>query len=217
VPTDLDGSRVVIVETATGATREPFPPGSISWAPQWSPDGRWLAAFVQHECSACLAIWEPETDAVQFHREAPVRPRYGFEGPLWLPDSQRIVAKLSPSVAAEAEEASDAPSALPAPSVEVLSFDPVAAARQAGTPEGVGSYDGWRGDLALVDALSGEVRRLASGWPFASFRVAPDGHAVAVLRIVADSASPGEVCFDLVTVTVADGAVRRLAPRVQQE
>ena len=38
----------------------------------------------------CLAIWEPETDAIQFHRAALVRPRYGFEGPQWLPDSQRI-------------------------------------------------------------------------------------------------------------------------------
>src|SRR5205807_611700 len=36
VSTYIDGSRVVLVSTSTGETREPYPPGSISWAPQWS-------------------------------------------------------------------------------------------------------------------------------------------------------------------------------------
>jgi dipeptidyl aminopeptidase/acylaminoacyl peptidase len=215
VPTDLDGSRIVLVDTATGATQEPFPSGSISWAPQWSPDGRGLAAYVQHEGDACLAIWEVEAGAVQFVREAPVRPRYGFEGPQWLSDSRRIVAKLRPSDSSE-DHPSAGTSEANAPSVEVLSFDPAVAAEQAGTPDAAG-YDGWRGDLALVDAVSGEVQRLASGWPFTSFRVAPDDHAIAVARIVADIDDPFDACFDLVAVNVEDGTKRRLAPRIQQE
>jgi dipeptidyl aminopeptidase/acylaminoacyl peptidase len=217
VPTDLDGSRIVIVDTATGVAQEPFPSGSISWAPHWSPDGERLAGFVQHEGHACLAVWGTDTGAVHFHRQALVRPCYGFEGPLWMPDSRGLVLKLCPADPA-ANDQSDA--VIPergAVSVEVLSFDPAAAEAGAGAPEGVQSYDSWQGDLALVDAVSGEVRRLARGWKFVSFRVAPDGRAVAAMRLVADNENPIDVCFDLVAVAVADGAVHRLAPRVQQE
>src|SRR5947207_16013741 len=66
VPPDLFGSRVVVVETTTGETQEPFPSGCISWAPQWSPDGRRLAAYVRHEGPACLAIWDVLLNTVRF-------------------------------------------------------------------------------------------------------------------------------------------------------
>src|SRR5205823_4440589 len=75
----------------------------------------------------------------------------------------------------------------------------------------------WQGDLALVDVESGTVRRLARGWKFSSFRVAPDGHGVAVFRIVADGEDRGDDCFDLVSVALAGGGVRRLSPRIHQE
>lgn len=39
-----------------------------------------------------------------------------------------------------------------------------------------------RCDLGCVDVTTGEVRRLARGWDLSGWRVAPDGHAVAVLR-----------------------------------
>jgi hypothetical protein len=71
-------------------------------------------------------------------------------------------------------------------------------------------------DLALVDVSSGEVRRLAQGWHFNSFRIAPDGHAVALLRTIRDPEDPLCNCFDLVTVAMEDGTVRQLAPRVQE-
>src|SRR5947209_5676962 len=49
------GSCVVVIDTTGGEARTPFPPGSSSAAPRWSPDGTRLAAFVQHEGPACLA------------------------------------------------------------------------------------------------------------------------------------------------------------------
>ena len=72
IPPDLVGSRVVLVETGTGEAREPFPPGSTSWAPQWSPDGRRLAAYVRHEGPACMAIWSAPSGTVRFLPQAPV-------------------------------------------------------------------------------------------------------------------------------------------------
>src|SRR5207249_5712759 len=93
---DLAGSRVVLVETRTGETCEPFPSGSTSWAPQWSPDGRRLAAYVRHEGPACLAIWDACSGAVQLLMQAPVQTKYGFETPQWLPGGEQIAAKLRP-------------------------------------------------------------------------------------------------------------------------
>src|SRR5437660_1121802 len=156
VPPDLHDSRIVLVETTTGETREPFPPGSTSWAPQWSPDGRRLAAYVRHEGPACLAIWDAPSSALRFLREAAVQTCYGFEGPQWLPDSRSIVTKLTPVDPGGHEGAGASGSAGEAPRVLVISFDPAVAESQAGTSEGAQPNDRSQGDLALVDIASGE-------------------------------------------------------------
>ncbi len=58
VLTEMVGSRVIVVDTGTGAIADPFTaPGSTSWGPQWSPDGRTLAAYVQQEGPVCLGAW----------------------------------------------------------------------------------------------------------------------------------------------------------------
>ena len=58
VPTEMAGSSVVVVDTATGESMQPFPKGSVSWGAQWSPSGDRLVACVQHEGVACLGLWE---------------------------------------------------------------------------------------------------------------------------------------------------------------
>jgi dipeptidyl aminopeptidase/acylaminoacyl peptidase len=217
VPPDLVGSRVVLVETTTAETREPFPAENNSWAPQWSPDGRRLAAYVRHQGAACLAVWNAVSGEVQFFPQAPVQTKYGFETPQWLADGVRIAVKLRPvDPAGRVEQDSTRSVGEPAP-VSVFCFDPAAPAEQDWAPVRAAGYDPWQGDLAVVDCDSGDVRRLASGWKWVAFRVAPDGHAVAVLRSVADPENPTDDCFELVVVSTADGVVLRLAPRVMQE
>jgi hypothetical protein len=65
VPVEAIGSRVLVVDTATGATRAPFPDGSTSWGGQWSPDGTRLAAYVQHQGAACPGVWDAAGGAVR--------------------------------------------------------------------------------------------------------------------------------------------------------
>src|SRR5205807_4553597 len=84
-------------------------------------------------------------------------------------------------------------------------------------PSPAPGYVPWQGDLAVVDCESGEVNRLTYGWKWVAFRVAPDGHAVAVFRVVADPENPVGDCFELVVVSTADGAALRLEPRLMQE
>ena len=58
VPTEMAGSSVVVVDTATGESMRPFPEDSVSWGAQWSPLGDRLVACVRHEGVACLGLWE---------------------------------------------------------------------------------------------------------------------------------------------------------------
>src|SRR4051812_3973929 len=42
---EVIGSQVLIADTTTGEVTRPFPEAASSWGGQWSPDGRWLAAY----------------------------------------------------------------------------------------------------------------------------------------------------------------------------
>ena len=49
IPGEMVGSRVLVGDTQTGDAQTPFGPDATSWAGVWSPSGRLLAAYVQHE------------------------------------------------------------------------------------------------------------------------------------------------------------------------
>lgn len=212
VSTYLDGSRVVLVDTASGETREPFPAGSTSWGPQWSPDGRSLAALIEHEGPPCVAVWDVDSDCACFVRDALVKSRFEYEIARWMPDGRQLVVKLAPDEPTTVSSLSPVETA--SASLEVLSSDPVSAEEQAGAPMDAEFSEGRWGDLGLIDLPSGEVRRLAHGWDFDTLRIAPDGHAIAVLRTVSDPENSVLQAMDLVVVDLIDGAVRQVAPRV---
>ena len=56
VPLDEAGSHVAIIDTETGEALDPFPEKSVSWSPQWSPDGHFLTAYPQWWKTAAFAI-----------------------------------------------------------------------------------------------------------------------------------------------------------------
>jgi len=116
----MAGSRVWVVDTASGETIEPFPEGSISWGGRWSPDGTRLAAYVQHRDVACVGIWSRRTHEVKLIREAPVWVYFGFEMLQWTPDSRSVLAKLKPILRhGDSDERT-----LPRVAVEVYSYQP---------------------------------------------------------------------------------------------
>ncbi|HIE29542.1 TPA: hypothetical protein EYP66_19910 [Candidatus Poribacteria bacterium] len=78
-------SRVLVVDTSTGETQEPFPNGSR------------LAAYLQHKGVACVGIWSLKSDTYQLLQQAPARVGFGFEVPQWIPDSRAVVVKLWPA------------------------------------------------------------------------------------------------------------------------
>ena len=144
LPGEAVGSRVLVVNTATGAVEEPFSVARTSWGGQWSPDGTMLVAYVQQqEEPPGLGIWHSDTGAVR-QLPVPVRPFFGFEVPRWTPDSRSVIVKLTAasSVAAQSPAAPAAPDGPSA--IRVFSFDPAPPA----APAGHAGHDGSAGDLA---------------------------------------------------------------------
>ena len=226
LPDEAVGSRVLVVNTATGETEAPFSAARTSWGGQWSPDGTMLAAYVQQQQEPPgLGIWHRDTGAVR-QLPVPVRPFFGFEVPRWTPDSRSVIVKLTAaaSLAAQQEAAPAAPDGPAA--IRVFSFDPAPpevpespSARPAmiEVPAPLpGWADGYRCDLAQVLVHTGDVTVLASDWSLMGWEVAPDGHAVAVLRYTAADPTKQQFYYDLTTVPLDGSAPTVLARRIPQ-
>ena len=192
LPGEAVGSRVLVVNTATGAVEEPFSAARTSWGGQWSPDGTMLVAYVQQqEEPPGLGIWHRDTGvraaatgpgaSVLRVRGAALDPgqperdreadggngggRSSTKPPRPLPTSRRRYG-CSPSTRSPPEP--ESPPATPA-TTEAPATLP-------------GWADGYRCDLAQVMVHTGDVTVLAPDWSLMGWEVAPDGHAVAVLR-----------------------------------
>lgn len=216
VPHETLQGRVLVVDTASGRAWEPFPRHVASWAGQWSPDGSMLAAFVQRDEQPDewpgLGIWHRGSGTSTTLRQAPVRPFFGFEVPRWTPDSRSVVVKLAPT-----PRPGDADTRMPSdgnsPGVTVFSFDPDGEAEATQLP---GFAERHRCDLGAVNVASGDVRRLAVGWPLTGWKVAPDGHAVAVLRHASARPERQQFFYDLAVVPMDGGAPRTVVSAIPQ-
>lgn len=213
VPVEMAGSRVLVVDTASGATQAPFPRESVSWGPRWSPDGRRLAAYVRHGGPPCLGLWSPEDGRASVLHQAPVRAFFGFEVPQWTPDSRAVVVKLCSS-AATAAAATAIASKTEAPAVTVHSFDP----QQTSATRAMAAIDRsmGQGHLGLAEVGGGEVHRLATDWIFMGWKVAPDGQSVAVLNAAPGDPTRQQGYFDLVILPLRGGPPLVVAEQVPQ-
>lgn len=209
VPAEAGSSRVLVVDTGTGATVEPFPQESTSWGAQWSPDGRRLAAYVRHAGPPCLGIWDPETDAWTLLRQAPVRPFFGFEVPRWTPDGQQVVVKLARGTAPETEQRAEVPSTDEGVArVRVFTSDAGAPPAPQSSVWGAGT------DLGVVHVATGTVRLLVENWTVRGWEIAPDGHGVAVMRYDDTTPPQQRSQFDLMLLSLEGGEPRTLARAV---
>jgi dipeptidyl aminopeptidase/acylaminoacyl peptidase len=213
VSIELTGSRVQLVNTETGESRAPFPSGGDSWAARWSPNGTHLAAYVENGAHACLAICEVETGTIRIFHDAPVSPLFGFEVPQWTPDGNYVAVKLTAADVPISPDQDVQHSESEAPVITVHSFDPDAKPEES---ENIERFDP-RCDLALVDVLSGQVHCLARNWLLRGWRVAPDGHAVAVLRQTAFIETEQQNVYDLLVLPCDGTSVRTVASHITQE
>lgn len=192
VPQEVMRPSVVVVDTEESGFVNPFGDSTVAWAPQWSPDGRYLAAFLQeNDTPACLAIWDRNTSTTEVCENAEYAGDYAFEVPRWTEDGRRILMKVDPGK----------------PDVMVGKPDDSGIRRRTSNASGVVPVEETekRANLVSVDVRSGEVALLAEDWLLRCWRPSPDGSHVACLRLGERDEVSGKNMCDLMVIDVADG------------
>ena len=206
VPREMAGSAVALIDTESGETVFPFPDSSVSWSAQWSPDGRWLAAFVQHEGVACLGIWDRRTDDYRLLRNAPVKVRFGFDLPRWLPDSSGVIVVLWPE---ESLYPDGGESAAEKGRIEVRTSSPEQ--REETLPANL--LHPW--DLGQVDLETETVSTLTTDLRVGGgVSVSPNGKAVAIMHWDFYEARLQQNYNNLTVIDLESGHQHRLASRI---
>ena len=241
VPGGHRGTDVYVADTRTGAHRRLTGGTGSSWAPVWSPDGRFLAFYSDRDGVARLWLWDRERDQLRRLGDGVVRSFFGFEQVRWSPDGRRVLVKLLP----EGMTVADAARLLPdesasaearrtgqtsGVSARAIAFSPAppdtAAYAATARPAAPVSVDGVRSflnvelaDLALVDVPSGRTRRIARRVRAMGYRFSPNGAQVAFSTRQPDGGR-GVVVYNRYDLWVADTAggapPRLLAPATIQ-
>ena len=211
VPTLVLGSQITIIDIPSGSRWQPFPDAEVSWGGQWSPDGSMLAAYVVMGGPACLGILHLADRRVRLLRSALVRPSFGFELPVWTPDSRLVVAKLWPADEAIVWDAQGTTEARTS-GVEVFSHDPN---MQSDDSAPMRMHTRYGCDFGTADVRTHEVRRLAENWNIiGGWRMSPIGSAVAVPVIVEWEEANQQFISDLMVVPLDGSEPRAVAPGV---
>ena len=204
------GSQMTIIDIPSGSQWQPFPDTEVSWGGQWSPDGSMLAAYVAIDGPACLGIVHLDDRRVRLLRNALVRPFFGFELPVWTPDSRLVVAKLWPADEAFLGEEQGTAAEARTSGVEVFSHDPHLQSDGSAPMRMLTRYGC---DFGTVDVRTHEVRRFAENWNIiGGWRLSPNGSAVAVPAIVEEDAAQDQFISDLMVVPL-DGTEPRAVAR----
>jgi dipeptidyl aminopeptidase/acylaminoacyl peptidase len=232
VPGAAVGTDVFVANTRTGVTRDLTAGRGSSWAPTWSPDGRYLAFYSDRDGIAQLWLWDRVRDKLRRLTTEVVRPFWGFEQPQWSPDGRRILVKLL----LEGQTLASARRLLPEPAAPrssaerprgtvtatVFSSHDSTGTRSTPIRQPIDSTRSFLnaalGDLALVDAESGRVLRVAPWVRAMAARFSPDGARIA-FTVRQPYSTTGELSYGLYDLLVVDTTARDrrlIASRLQQ-
>jgi len=182
------GSDVWITNTKTRESRNLTGGHGASWAPVWSPDGKYIAFFSDRGGTANLWLWEKQTGQIRALSDLIIRPGLATECPHWSPDSTHVLVRTLPAVVTVEQDLDRiyGPAAkLDTPSVHdpnsttvtVLKFDPAEIkeplSRDTSMTTEIMKY--MLADLTLIDVRSGKADLLVSGTQAFGYWFSPDG------------------------------------------
>lgn len=227
VPGSSVGGDIYITNIRSGETRSLTGEKGTSWSPAWSPDGNYLAFYSDRSGQPHLWLWDRRSAKLKQISEGVPRPYlYGFEVPVWTPDSSRVLIKVFPEGASiekalarqaglrtsarddgipqrvevfESEVDSKIPQVMPQTSLGILSA--------ADVPD-------FAADLAMVDVESGKLQYITHGLTPAGTWLSPDGSMVAFLNLT--GSQNRRPLFDLVVLSLSNASPRVAATAIQQ-
>jgi len=218
IPRSVDFCDIWITDTATGRTKNLTQGLGTSWAPAWSPDGKYLAFYSDREDTPALWIWERASTTLRKASDTIVRTRLETTVPLWTPDSKKILirvlqeGKTLNDVALLNTPASRADtSGQKEPGSTVVLFS--AGHRDDNHNKQASTVDfdpaPFTCDLAVVERETRKTKRVAHRVPADYFWISPDGANVAVLIYKGrQSYKTLQNIFDLSVVSLTTGEAR---------
>lgn len=199
--------------------------GGNSWAPSWSPDGRYLAFLGDRSGApatgpARLWLWERASGKLRQASDADVRE--GFAGIHWADRRSLLVSLFPEDLGREAYAAAmkgKAPagtsgSATEGVTARVFEFDPSLPNAVPSTDQV--NLDSWRRDLGLVDSETGKVRRLTTRSRIGHSVLSPDGRKLAYSVLTrAEKPGTGQYLYQIVVQDLVSGETHVIASDVR--
>jgi dipeptidyl aminopeptidase/acylaminoacyl peptidase len=220
IPRSVDFCDLWITDTTTGLSKNLTQGQGTSWAPAWSPDGKYLAFYSDREGTPALWIWERASGTLQKGSDAIVRTRVETTIPIWTPDSKKLVIR----VLQEGKAFNDValPNTPPAdmatsdrikePGSTVVLFSAKANRNQEKQDQKVNySLAAFMCDLAVVERETRKTKPIARGIPTDYLWLSPDGTNLAVLIYKPpQSFKTLQKLFDVSVISLVTGQARKV-------
>ncbi|HEY2390465.1 MAG TPA: prolyl oligopeptidase family serine peptidase [Candidatus Angelobacter sp.] len=222
---EVVGSNLWITNLRTGKTKNLTKDMGTNWGPVWSPDGAHLAFYSDRSGTAHLWVWDKDTGNIRQVSDAIVRPFFNFQVVRWTPDSRKILVKVLPEKMSLAQASGFVAGHFSAgqqtglkaeqksehgATAVVYSFSP--AKENLPTTMEVPEWSKWYfTDLALIDAHSGEIQRIARGQNVVGYWISPDGKFAAYTLYKARKTNTQRQLYDLLLLSILDGSSRTVA------
>jgi len=233
IPGFVVGCDVWITNTKTNETKNLTEGKGSSWAPVWSPDGRYLAFYSDRSGQARLWMWEKSSGRLRQISDATVRAFNPFEVMRWTSDSKKILLKVLPenltieganTLIHGPPEQSENQISNNGATVTVYSSPAIAKqTSSAKEPQDTSSASNqsdinnvYLADLAFIDISHGAVQRIARAIKVRWYSISPDGSNVAVLvhkGLKANNSRQSQ--HDLVVVSLPEARSRVVASNIQ--
>ena len=221
IPSRADYCDIWITETATGISKNLTRGQGTSWAPVWSPNGKYLAFYSDRGGLPALWVWERISGTMRNASNAIVRTRTETAVPRWTPDSKKLVIRVLPKgmtisdVEARnktAIEINSSKDASKEPGSTVILFSSTAINSAQNKKEKPSTEVAARAaDLAVVDIETKQTKYIASRVVTDGYWLSPDGTNVAILNFKRRvSESNLQSLFDLLVISLIDGRSRTL-------
>ncbi|MEM6525786.1 MAG: prolyl oligopeptidase family serine peptidase [Bacteroidota bacterium] len=216
-------STLFVTNTQTGETKKVVETPGASWGPSWSPDGKYLAFYSDHDGRSRVWLWNAQSDELVRLSSAIAHPSWGFEQIRWSPESDHILVKLVPENMTLKELDQMYPDQ--GPSGEKDDKDEISIyvaniekenTTDADPPKGKVTKS-WLnvvfGDLALININTRQVKRVAKATRALSYRFSNDGKKIAYTN---RSKTASFDKYDILTADF-DGKQQTITTKVSQQ
>lgn len=213
------GCDIWVADTETGQAKNLTGGVGSNWSPVWSRDGNRLAFYSDRDGTARLWVSEHESGNLRRVSAETVRPFSAFETVRWSPDGRKILVKVLPE-GMTIEGVRDAILSPPQTEKQTANIS-TALVYRSSVSRKTATEDAFyliprRADLALIEATTGKVQRIATGFNPAWYDFSPDGGSVAFVSTKGfETLNTRHWVYDLSVVSLSDARPRVIARDIE--